>query len=161
VTDARPAPPAMSDVLGSLRESSATVTNELVGVADSDGRSAGPRNPVEATMVGIWADLLGSTEPIGVHDNLFGLGSGSLAAVRFAARIADTYGVYLAIHHIVATPTIAALAEIVSADLDSARIAENAGGAELAALSDEELDDLLRALFAARDRRRAARVGGR
>ena len=122
---------------------------------------AGPRNPVEAAMVGIWADLLGSTEPIGVHDNLFGLGSGSLAAVRFAARIADTYGVYLAIHHIVETPTIAALAEIVSADLDSARVAGHAGGAELAALSDEELDDLLRALFAARDRRRAARVDGR
>jgi amino acid adenylation domain-containing protein len=122
---------------------------------------AGPRNPVEATMVRIWADLLGSAEPIGVHDNLFGLGSGSLAAVRFAARIADTYGVYLAIHHIVATPTIAALAEIVSADLDSARIAGNAGGAELAALSDQELDDRLRALFTARDRRRAARVDGR
>jgi amino acid adenylation domain-containing protein len=115
-----------------------------------------PRNPVEATMVGIWADLLGTTEPIGVHDNLFGLGAGSLAAVRFAAKIADIYGVYLAIHRIVATPTIAALAEIVSADLDSADIAETAGEAELAALSDEELDDLLRALFAARDRRRAA-----
>ena len=40
-------------------------------------------------------------------------------------------------------------------------VAGNAGGAELAALSDEELDDLLRALFAARDRRRAARVDGR
>jgi aryl carrier-like protein len=118
---------------------------------------AGPRNPVEATMVRIWADLLGSTEPIGVHDNLFGLGAGSLAAVRFAAKVADIYGVNLAIHRIVATPTIAALAEIVSADLDSADIAETAGEAELAALPDEELDDLLRALFAARDRRRASR----
>jgi hypothetical protein len=124
---------------------------------------AGPRNPVEAAMAGIWADLLGSTEPIGVHDNLFGLGGGSLAAVRFAAWVADTYGVYLAIYHIVATPTIAALAEIVSADLDSAPVAEDwgGGGAELAALSDEELDDLLRALVAARDRRRAARADGR
>ena len=122
---------------------------------------AGPRNTVQAAMVRIWADLLGTTEPIGVHDNLFGLGGGSLAAVRFAAWTADTYGVYLAIHDIVATPTIAALAEIVSADLDSARIAENAGGAGLAALSDEELDDLVRALFAARDRRREARAAGR
>ena len=120
-----------------------------------------PRNPVEATMVGIWADLLGTTEPIGVHDNLFGLGAGSLAAVRFTAKIADIYGVHLAIHRIVGTPTIAALAEIVSADLDSADIAETAGEAELAALSDEELDELLRALFAARDRRRAARGDGR
>ncbi len=116
-----------------------------------------PRNPVETAMAGIWADLLGTTEPIGVHDNLFGLGGGSLAMVRFAAKIADIYAVYLAIHRIVATPTISALAEIVSADLDSADIAETAGEAELAALSDEELDDLLRALFAARDRRRAAR----
>jgi hypothetical protein len=119
-----------------------------------------PRNPVEATMVGIWADLLGTTEPISVHDNLFALGSGSLAVVRFAARIADTYGVQLAIHHIVAAPTIAALAEIVSADLDSAHLAETAGEAELAALPDEELDDLVRALGAARDRRRAARSDG-
>jgi amino acid adenylation domain-containing protein len=116
-----------------------------------------PRNPVEATMVGIWADLLGTTEPVGVLDNLFGLGIGSLAVVRFAARIADTYDVNLAIHRIVDTPTIEALAEIVSADLDSARIAEAAREAELAALPDEELDDLLRALFAARDRRQAAR----
>ena len=108
-------------------------------------------------MVGIWADLLGTTEPLGVHDNLFGLGIGSLAVVRFAARIADTYDVELAIASIVDTPTIAALAEIVSAGLDSA---ETAGEAELAALPDEELDDLLRALFAARDRRRAAREDG-
>jgi amino acid adenylation domain-containing protein len=119
-----------------------------------------PRNPVEETMVGIWADLLGTTEPIGVHDNLFALGAGSLAAVRFAAKIADIYGASLAIHRIVDTPTIAALAEIVSADLDSADIAETAGEAELAALSDEELDDLVRALFAVRDRRRAARGAG-
>lgn len=120
-----------------------------------------PRDPVEAAMVRIWADLLGTTEPIGVHDNLFGLGAGSLAAVRFAAWTGDTYGVNLAIARIVDTPTIAELAEIVSADLNSARTAEIAGEAELAALSDEELDDLLRALFAARDRRRAARRAAR
>jgi amino acid adenylation domain-containing protein len=121
---------------------------------------AAPGNPVEAAMVRIWSDLLGTTEPVGVHDNLFGLGSGSLAVVRFAAQIADTYGVHLAVHRIVETPTIAALAEIVSADLESARITEGARAAELAALSDEELDDLLRALFAALGRRRAGRADG-
>jgi aryl carrier-like protein len=115
-----------------------------------------PPNPVEAAMVGIWADLLDTTEPVGVHDNLFGLGCGSLGAVRFSAWVADTYGVYLAIADIVDTPTIAALAETVSADLNSAYIAEASVEAELAALSDDELDDLLLALFAARDRRRAA-----
>jgi hypothetical protein len=119
-----------------------------------------PRDPVEAAMVRIWAELLGMTEPIGVDENLFGLGSGSLAVVRFAAWAADTYGVYLAINRVADTPTIAGLAEIVSAELDSTHAAEPAGDARLAALSDEELDDLLGALFAVRDRRRAARMVG-
>jgi AMP-binding enzyme C-terminal domain/AMP-binding enzyme/Phosphopantetheine attachment site len=119
-----------------------------------------PRDPVEAAMVRVWADLLGTTEPIGVHENLFGLGSGSLTVVRFAAWTADTYGVYLAINRVADTPTIAGLAEIVSAELSSTHIAETAGETEFAALSDEELDDLLGALFAARDRRRAARMVG-
>lgn len=112
-------------------------------------------------MVRIWADLLGTTEPVGVHDNLFRLGGGSLAAVRFAAWVADTYAVELAVHRIVDAPTIAALAEIVSTDLNSPHLAVAAGEAELAALSDVELDDLLRALFAERDRRRTARADGR
>jgi hypothetical protein len=130
-------------------------------ISDAAGGPGVPRNPVEAAMVRIWADLLDTTEPIGVHDNLFALGSGSLAVVRFAAWTGDTYGVNLAIDRIVDTPTIAALAEIVSADLNTVHIAETAVEAELAALSDEELDDLLRALFAARDRRRAAREDGK
>ncbi len=119
-----------------------------------------PRNPVEADMARIWADLLGTSEPIGVHDNLFGLGAGSLAAVRFAVWVCDTYGVTLALHSIAAAPTIAALAEIVTADLDSAHIAGTEAEAELATLSDEELDDLLRALITARDRRRTAGEDG-
>jgi aryl carrier-like protein len=116
-----------------------------------------PRDPVEATMARILADLLRTTAPIDVHDNLFTLGAGSLTVVRFAARIADTYGVNLPMHRIVATPTIAELAEIVSADSNAGKVEETARDAELAALSDEELDDLLRAAQAARARRRAAR----
>jgi hypothetical protein len=138
---------------------------ELVGKGISAGLPApewsvsrvAPRNPVEETMVQVWTELLGLTEPIGVQDNLFALGAGSLAVVRFAARVADTYGVYLAIHHITAAPTVSALAEIVSADLDSARATGTVGEAELAAMSDEDLDDLVRALSAARDRRAGRR----
>jgi amino acid adenylation domain-containing protein len=121
---------------------------------------APPRNPVEAAMARTWAGLLVAMEPIGVHDNLFSLGSSSLAVIRFVAWVADTYGVSLAIHQIAATPTIAALAEIVSAHLSSAHVTGTAGDPQLAALSDEELDGLLRALIAARDRRRAARADG-
>jgi amino acid adenylation domain-containing protein len=113
-----------------------------------------PRNPVEATMARIWAELLDTGVAVGIHDNLFDLGGHSLTATRFVARIADNYGVSLPVHHIFATPTIAELAELVSADPDFGHTSHDA---KLAALSDDELDDLLRAALAARDRRRAAR----
>jgi hypothetical protein len=118
-----------------------------------------PGDPVEVTMAGIWAELLPTSEPIGVDDNFFVFGGSSLTAVRFASRIADTYGVLLPMHRIFETPTIAALAKIVSTD--PAFPADTARDADLADLPDEELDDLLRAVLAARDRRRAARGDGR
>jgi acyl carrier protein len=118
-----------------------------------------PQDPVEVTMAGIWAELLHTTEPIGVDDNLFVLGGTSLTAVRFASRVADTYGVLLPMNRIFETPTIAALAKIVSAD--PAFPDDTTRDAELAALPDEDLDDLLRAVLAARDRRRADRGDGR
>jgi non-ribosomal peptide synthetase component F/aryl carrier-like protein len=110
-----------------------------------------PRDDVEATMVRIWADLLRTTDRIAVHDNLFGRGAGSLTVMRFAAKVAEAYGVNLPLHRIFATPTIAALAAVVTAE----RQPEPDDG--LAGLSDTELDDLLRSVLAARDRRRTAR----
>jgi aryl carrier-like protein len=112
---------------------------------------------IEADMVRIWAELLDLTEPFGVHDNLFRLGAGSLAVVRFAARIAEAYGVELGVDRIIAAPTVAGLAATVSAELGAARDAEAPDRAGLAELSDGELDELLRRLQAARDRRRATR----
>ncbi|KOX21732.1 hypothetical protein ADK67_25570 [Saccharothrix sp. NRRL B-16348] len=110
-----------------------------------------PRDDVERTMARIWADLLRTTDRIAVHDNLFGRGAGSLTVMRFAAKVAEAYGVNLPLHRIFATPTIAALAAIVTAE----RQPEPDDG--LAELSDTELDDLLRSVLAARDRRRTAR----
>jgi aryl carrier-like protein len=114
-------------------------------------------NPVEASMVPVWADLLGAAEPPGVHDNLFRLGAGSLAVVRFVAWVAEAYGVSLGVHHIVEAPTITEIAELVSAAVDCGQVPEPAAEDGLAGLADEELDGLLGALQAARDRRRAAR----
>ncbi|MGW4116178.1 condensation domain-containing protein [Actinosynnema sp. NPDC004786] len=110
---------------------------------------------VEETMARIWAELVRAPEPVGVHDNLFARGGGSLTAVRFAARIADTYGVTLPLDRIFTSPTIAALADVVSAELGSG------DDDALAALSDDELEDLLRAVTATRDRRRAAKGDAR
>ncbi len=118
-----------------------------------------PRNPVEATLAQIWGDLPDIRAPVGVHDNLFALGGHSLTATRFVARVADTYGVSLPVHQVFAGPTIAELAEVVSADPDFGPAAATSRHAELDALSDEDLDELLRAAMAQRNRRRAIADG--
>jgi amino acid adenylation domain-containing protein len=112
-----------------------------------------PRTPVEETLARIWGELLATPTAVGVTDNLFAVGGHSLTATRFVARVADSYGVNLPVHEIFAHPTIGELAEIVSKDpafgqVDSAT--------ELDELSDEALDELLRAALAQRNRRRAA-----
>jgi acyl carrier protein len=112
-----------------------------------------PRNPVEVTLARIWGELLATPTPIGMTDNLFALGGHSLTATRFVARVADTYGVNLPVHEIFARPTIGELAEIVSKDPEFGRPETSD---ELDALSDEALDELLRAALAQRNRRRAA-----
>jgi amino acid adenylation domain-containing protein len=129
--------------------------NALASTADR----VEPRNPVEATLARIWADLLGTEVPVGVHDNLFVLGGHSLTATRFVARVADTYGVSLPVHHVFAGPTIAELAEVISADPDFGVTASSAQHAELDALSDDDLDALLRAALAQRNRRQATAGG--
>jgi amino acid adenylation domain-containing protein len=119
-----------------------------------------PRTPVEATLARIWGDLLATEAPIGVHANLFALGGHSLTATRLVARVADVYGVSLPVHQVFAGPTIAELAEVISADPGFRRAATTAPRhAELSGLSDEDLDELLRAALAERNRRQA-RPGG-
>jgi amino acid adenylation domain-containing protein len=113
-----------------------------------------PRNPVEENLARIWGELLATPTVIGMTDNLFALGGHSLTATRFVARVADSYGVNLPVHQIFAHPTIGELAEIVAADPDFGR-ADSAQESELDALSDDELDQLLRAALAQRNRRRA------
>ena len=122
----------------------------------ASAEDAQPRNPVEATLAGIWSDLLGAQAPVGVHDNLFALGGHSLTATRFVARVADVYGVSLPVHHVFAGPTIAELAEVVAAGPGFGQATASSRHAELDELSDEDLDELLRAAIAQRSRRRAA-----
>jgi hypothetical protein len=118
--------------------------------------SAADRCPqlVEATVART-SDLLAAEAPIGVHDNLFALGGHSLTATRFVARVADTYGVNLPVHQVFVGPTVAELAEVISADPDFGQLATSSRHAELEALSDDDLDDLLRAALAQRNRRQA------
>lgn len=112
----------------------------------------GPRTPVEETLARIWGELLATPTAVGVTDNLFAVGGHSLTATRFVARVADSYGVNLPVHEIFAHPTIGELAEIVAKDPDFGRVDS---AAELDELSDDALDELLRAALAQRNRRRA------
>jgi hypothetical protein len=126
------------------------------GVQPSASDQVQPRNPVEATLARIWSDLLAIEAPIGVHDNLFALGAHSLTATRFVVRVADAFGVNLPVHHVFAGPTIAELAEVVSADPNFGAETAATRHPELDALSDEDLDELLRAAMAQRNRRQAS-----
>jgi amino acid adenylation domain-containing protein len=125
------------------------------GASASANDRGQPRNEVEAALAGMWSDLLATEEPVGVHDNLFAAGGHSLTATRFVARVGDVYGVSLPVHQVFAGPTIAELAEAVSADPDFRLATGSSRHADLDALSDEDLDDLLRAALAQRNRRRA------
>ena len=80
-------------------------------------------------------------------------------AQTVVARIADTYGVSLPVHHVFAGPTVAELAEVISADPEFGLAPDSSRHAELDALSDDDLDELLRAALAQRNRRRANASG--
>ncbi len=125
------------------------------GALASTANHVAPRNDVEETLARIWSDLLATERPIGIHDNLFALGGHSLTATRFVARVVDTYGVTLPVHRVFSGPTIAELAEVIAADPDFGTAGSSSEHSELDALSDEELDKLLRAALAQRNRRQA------
>jgi hypothetical protein len=127
--------------------------------ASSPAGHVEPRNPVEATLAQIWGDLLDIQAPVGVHDNLFALGAHSLTATRFVARLGDTYGVELPVHQVFVGPTIAELAEVIAPHPDFRVTKSPSRHAELDALSDDDLDALLRAALAQRNRRRAIADG--
>jgi hypothetical protein len=131
------------------------------GAASSAAGRVGPRNPVEATLAQIWGDLLDPPASVGVHDNLFAHGGHSLTVTRFVARLVDAYGVQLPVHQVFARPTIAELAEVVAAHPDFSVAKGSSRPIELDALSDDDLEALLRAALAQRNRRRAIADGSK
>ncbi|MDL2082004.1 amino acid adenylation domain-containing protein [Streptomyces sp. GXMU-J15] len=66
-----------------------------------------PRDAVEATIAGIWAQVLG-VDRVGVHDNFFDLGGHSLLATRVVVD-ARARGFHLLPKDILKTPTVAGL----------------------------------------------------
>jgi amino acid adenylation domain-containing protein len=82
----------------------------LPPVRFSTGSAVGaPRNDIEVKLQAIFAEVLGRAD-IGIHDNFFRVGGHSLLAARAAARIADAFGVSLALSTFLEAPTVVGLA---------------------------------------------------
>jgi non-ribosomal peptide synthetase component F/acyl carrier protein len=74
-----------------------------------------PRNPVEAQLAAIFAEVLALPQPVGVTDNFFALGGHSLTATQLMNRVHLAYGVDLPLRILFGDPTVAGLAAAVSA----------------------------------------------
>ncbi|MFE9675351.1 amino acid adenylation domain-containing protein [Streptomyces sp. NPDC006259] len=80
-----------------------------------------PRTALEARLVSVWEEVLG-TSPVGVDDDFFELGGDSLTAVRLAAACRSRLGLAVRQRTVFQAHTVAALAAAVEqADADRAR----------------------------------------
>jgi len=74
--------------------------------------SSEPRTPTEATLAGIWRDVLGLKQ-VGANDNFFELGGHSLLVTQVVSRIREIFQVDLPMRRLFEQPTIAAAAAAV------------------------------------------------
>jgi surfactin synthase thioesterase subunit/acyl carrier protein len=86
------------------------------------GSSVPPRDTVELRLAVLFQEVLGIAE-IGVHNSFFDLGGHSLAAIRLAARIRETFGITLPVASLFAASTVETLARLLRAAGDDGEIA--------------------------------------
>ncbi len=77
-----------------------------------DTAYAGPRDPAEELLAGIWEEILG-VERVGIHDNFFDLGGHSLLATQVVSRVRAALHVELSVRHLFERPTVAELAAVI------------------------------------------------
>ncbi|GAA2658038.1 condensation domain-containing protein [Streptomyces lunalinharesii] len=107
-----------------------------------------PRNGVERRVLTLFQDAL-PLRTAGVHADFFGLGGHSLLAAKLLSRVRAEFGVQVPLRDFFRLPTPAGLAAAVE-KLERARDQRTTAGdarlAELAGMSDDEIDQLLRHL---------------
>jgi amino acid adenylation domain-containing protein len=100
-----------------------------------------PRNPVEALLADVWAEVL-RLDRVGIHDNFFSLGGDSILVIQAATR-SRKRGVLFTPRQLFQNQTVAELATVVdAADLATPIVTASTEFSE-AGLSQDELDDLL------------------
>ncbi|MBV9791331.1 MAG: amino acid adenylation domain-containing protein, partial [Chloroflexi bacterium] len=73
-----------------------------------------PRTPTETLIASVWAQVLGR-ERVGIHDNFFTLGGHSLLATQVVSRLRQVLDVDLPLRVLFEAPTVAALAQQITA----------------------------------------------
>ena len=77
--------------------------------------AAEPRDALEASLVAIWKNVLGTKE-LGIHDDFFDLGGHSLLASLLVAQIQTELGYQLPLTALFRAPTIAGLAQMLRSE---------------------------------------------
>ncbi len=78
-----------------------------------------PRDSLEFKVSQIWQKVLGSSHPIGIHDNLFLLGASSLSIALIAEKIQETFQTELPLTTLFQTPTIEQVSKLLRESVSS------------------------------------------
>ena len=90
---------------------------DALNVRSSDGQTTPPA-PLEADILTIWKEVLGS-EQIGIRDDFLSLGGDSIQASTIMLRLNERYGTGLLIGDFFSALTVSALADIIQEKITS------------------------------------------
>ncbi|HEX7261142.1 MAG TPA: condensation domain-containing protein, partial [Luteolibacter sp.] len=90
---------------------------EPESVRQAESEYVAPRTEMEELVAGVWQQVLG-LERVGLHDSFFDLGGHSLLATKIISRLRETFGFQIPLSTIFDSPTIADLAEYITAEIN-------------------------------------------
>ncbi|HSE18775.1 MAG TPA: amino acid adenylation domain-containing protein [Pyrinomonadaceae bacterium] len=91
--------------------------------AEKEMSEAGPRDPVEEIVAGIWCEVL-RLPAIGRHGNFFNLGGHSLLVTQVLSRVREFFKVELPVRSLFETPTIEGFAQLIQEQVNAGKQVE-------------------------------------